>query len=80
MIVTASPATLDLDQPGSIPPAWVLSGNPETRSKMLGRTSTGPRTLWSGNAVPGSYTWHYNQDEVIIVISGERFMTRRSTR
>src|SRR5438445_800664 len=39
MIVTASPATLDLDQPGSIPPAWVLSGNPETSL----RVEKGPR-------------------------------------
>ena len=38
VIVTATPATLDLDQSGAIPSAWVLSGNPETRSKMLGRT------------------------------------------
>jgi len=75
MIVTATPATLDLDQSGAIPPAWVLSGNPETRSKMLGRTHdwTSNIVVWECGA--GSYTWHYNQDEVIIVISGEGFMT-----
>src|SRR5438270_4770809 len=75
MIVTATPATLDLDQLGAIPPAWVLSGNPETRSKILGRTHdwTSNIVVWECGA--GSYTWHYNQDEVIIVISGEGFMT-----
>jgi len=74
-IVTATPSTLDLDQPGSIPPAWVLSGNPETRSKILGRTHdwTSNIVVWECGA--GSYTWHYKQDEVIIVISGEGFMT-----
>ena len=74
-IVTATPATLDLDQLGAIPPAWVLSGNPETRSKILGRTHdwTSNIVVWECGA--GSYTWHYNQDEVIIVISGEGFMT-----
>src|SRR5207248_9666243 len=74
-IVTATPSTLDLDQPGSIPPAWVLSGNPETRSKILGRTHdwTSNIVVWECGA--GSYTWHYNQEEVSIVISGEGFMT-----
>ena len=74
-IVTASPATLDLDHPGSIPPDWVLSGKPETRSKMLGRTHDWTSNIVVWECAAGSYTWHYNQDEVIIVISGEGFMT-----
>ena len=74
-ILTATPATLELDRFGSIPPDWVLSGKPETRSKMLGRTND-----WTANVVvwectAGGYKWHYDQDEVIIVISGGGFMT-----
>jgi uncharacterized cupin superfamily protein len=74
-IITASPATLDLDRPGSIPADWILSGTPETRSKMLGRSHdwTSKIVVWECTA--GGYRWHYNQDEVIIVISGEGFMT-----
>ena len=74
-IVTASPATLELDQIGSIPTDWVIGDKVETRSKMLSRTRD-----WTANVVvwecgAGSYRWHYNQDEFIIVISGGGFMT-----
>jgi uncharacterized protein len=74
-IMTATPATLELDRFGSIPTDWVLSGKPETKSKMLGRTND-----WTANVVvwectAGGYKWHYDQDEVIIVISGGGFMT-----
>src|SRR3989454_11577082 len=53
----------------------MLSGNPETRSKLLVRTDD-----WIANVViwecgAASYKWHYNQDEAYFVISGEGFMT-----
>src|SRR2546428_3366660 len=63
MIVTATPATLDLDQPGSIPPAWVLSGNPETRSKMLGRTHD-----WTSNIV----VWECGAGELHVTLQPRR--------
>ena len=63
MIVTASPATLDLDQPGSIPTAWVLSGNPETRSKMLGRTHD-----WTSNIV----VWECGAGELHVTLQPRR--------
>jgi len=74
-IVVATPATLDLDQPGSIPADWILSGQPETRSKMLGRTNDWTANLVVWECTAGGYKWHYNQDELILVISGEGFMT-----
>lgn len=60
---------------GSMPSEWVLSGNPETRSKILGRSRDllAHIILWECGAV--SYKWHYNQDEAYIVLSGEGFMT-----
>jgi uncharacterized protein len=59
---------------GSIPPDWVLSGNPQTLSKILGRSHDllAHIIIWQCGAV--SYRWHYNQDEAYIVISGEGFM------
>ena len=74
-IVTATPATLELDEPGSIPQDWILSGQPETRSKMLGRSHDWTSNIVVWECTAGGYKWHYNQDEVIIVISGEGFMT-----
>ena len=60
---------------GSIPSEWVLSGNPQTRSKLLGKTQDrlAYAMLWECGAV--SYKWHYTKDEAYIVLSGEGFMT-----
>src|SRR5260370_38830665 len=71
----ATPATVVLDEVGSIPPNWVLSGQPETRSKILVRTDDWlvRVVVWECGAV--SYKWHYTQDEAYVVLSGEGFMT-----
>lgn len=74
LLVSATLADVKLE-PGSIPPEWLLSGQPETRSKFLGRTADrlGYAMLWECGAV--SYKWHYRNDEAYIVLSGEGFMT-----
>jgi uncharacterized protein len=74
-ILLATPASVVLDGSGSIPPEWLLSGDPETRSKILLRSHDwiAHIILWECGAV--SYKWHYNQDEAYIVLSGEGFMT-----
>jgi uncharacterized cupin superfamily protein len=58
-----------------IPAESMISGNPEIRSKILGRTKDllAVAVLWECGAC--SYKWHYNQDEAYIVLSGEGFMT-----
>jgi uncharacterized protein len=60
---------------GAIPAHWLLSGQPETRSKVLGKSHDrlGYVMLWECGAV--TYKWHYNKDEAYIVLSGEGFMT-----
>jgi uncharacterized cupin superfamily protein len=74
-IMLANPATVVLDDVGSIRPDWLLSGHPETRSKILVRTHDwiAHVIVWECGAV--SYKWHYDQDEAYIVLSGEGFMT-----
>ena len=73
-ILSSTLADIELE-PGSIPSEWLLSGQPETRSKVLGksRDRLGYIMLWECGAV--SYKWHYSQDEAYIVLSGEGFMT-----
>ncbi len=73
-IIKVTPADLELEV-GAFPAEWVLSGNPEMRSKLLLKT---PDWLvhvvaWECGAV--SYKWHYANDEAYVVISGEGFMT-----
>jgi len=57
----------------SIPSEWFLSGQPETRSKLLGKTRDRLAyiMLWECGAV--SFKWHYARDEVFVVLSGEAF-------
>jgi uncharacterized cupin superfamily protein len=75
-IVTATPATSELGtQIVPILPSWVLGGSPVTRSKNVVRSHD-----WTSNVVvwectAGSFNWHYSQDEVVIVVSGEVFIT-----
>jgi uncharacterized protein len=61
-------------EPGSIPSDWLLSGEPTTRSKLLGKSRDRLAfvMLWECGAV--SYKWHYDRDEAYIVLSGEGFM------
>lgn len=63
---------------GTIPPEWVLSGQPETRSKLLGKTPDRLAyiMLWECGAV--SFRWHYSRDEAFIGLSGEAFMIDES--
>ena len=65
-------------EPGSIPAEWLLSGDPQTRSRLLGKSPDrlGYVMLWECGAV--SYKWHYAEDEAYIVLSGEGFMTDRN--
>jgi uncharacterized protein len=62
-------------EPDSIPPHWLLGGQAETRSKIIGqsRDRLGYIVVWECGAV--SYKWHYSRDEAYIVLSGEGFMT-----
>jgi uncharacterized protein len=73
-ILSSTLANVQLER-SSIPTEWLLSGDPETRSKLLGKTRDRLAyiILWECGAV--SYKWHYNQDESYIVLSGEGFMT-----
>ena len=73
-ILSSTLADVQLER-SSIPTEWLLSGDPETRSKLLGKTRDRLAyiMLWECGAV--SYKWHYNQDESYIVLSGEGFMT-----
>lgn len=74
LILSSTLGDVELE-PGSIPSEWLLSGEPETRSKVLGksRDRLAYIMLWECGAV--SYKWRYDQDEAYIVLSGEGFMT-----
>lgn len=72
-ILMATPANVELE-PEPIPAAWILSGIPEARSKILARSKDWASTIVVWDCTAGSFTWHYSQDEAILVVSGECFM------
>lgn len=72
-IVMASPANVELN-PEPIPQEWMLSGAPVARSRNLVRSHDWTSTVVVWDCTAGSFRWHYNQDEAILVISGEAFL------
>lgn len=72
VIETAASAALE---PSSISPDWILAGTPEARNKVLARSQD--RTSWIvvWECTAGRFNWHYNEDETVVVISGEVFIT-----
>ena len=75
-IITANPATFDLD-PKIVPilPNWVLGGSPVTRSGRIVRSHDWTSNIVVWHCTAGSFTWRYVQDEVVIIVCGEVFIT-----
>ena len=73
-IVIEAAASTDLE-PAPISPDWILAGTPEARSKMVVKTRdrTSSITVWECTA--GRFNWHYSEDETVVVILGEVFIT-----
>jgi uncharacterized protein len=73
-VVFAAPADVEL-QPAPIPADWITEGSPQARSKRLGASADGTASIMAWSCTPGRFTWHYNVDEFIHIISGEIFVT-----
>lgn len=75
-IVTATPATFEL-RPETEPilSSWVLTGTPVTRSKNVVRSHDWTSNIVVWECTAGSFNWHYSKDEVVVVVSGEAFIT-----
>src|SRR5207245_1703114 len=73
--IVVAPATTADRTAGPVTPSWVLSGKPETRSKELARSHDRTSNVMAWDCTAGSFTWHYNKDEVLVVLEGEAFIT-----
>jgi len=54
----------------------VFSGSPVARSKVVARSKDWFSSLVVWDCTAGSFCWHYGQDEVIVIISGELVLLR----
>jgi len=69
-VVMGTAETCELG-PEPINKEWILSGEPVARSKVVGRSKDWSSSVVVWDCTAGSFYWHYRQDEVIVVISGD---------
>jgi uncharacterized cupin superfamily protein len=75
-IVMITPATAEIEPKAeAISRHGVLSGTPEMRTKSVARSHdwTSNMVIWECTA--GSFNWHYSQDEMLVIVSGEAVIT-----
>jgi uncharacterized protein len=73
-VVIAAAAAASLG-PAPILPDWILAGAPEARSKILAKSHDGTSYIMVWECTAGRFNWHYHEDETVVVISGEVFVT-----
>lgn len=73
-IVLETAASVELNSE-PIPKDWILSGSPEARAKKLAKSADFTSYIMVWDCTPGRFTWHYNKDETLVVVSGEVFIT-----
>jgi uncharacterized cupin superfamily protein len=56
----------------------ILRGNPEARSAVLARSRDRTSTTFAWECTPGEFTWDYAQDETLVVLTGEAFVTNEA--
>ena len=56
-------------------PGWILAGTPEARSTLLAKSRDGNSYIMAWECTPGEFNWHYAEDETVVVLSGEAFVT-----
>jgi uncharacterized protein len=76
-IVFATAAAAELD-PEPIPKDWILSGAPVATGKKLAKSSDFTSYVMVWECTPGNFTWRYNKDETLVVLTGEVFITNEN--
>ena len=73
-IVIEATASVDLE-PAPISADWILDGTPEARSRLLTKSGDRTSSIMVWECTPGRFSWHYSEDETVVVVSGEVFIT-----
>src|SRR5437879_6148164 len=76
-VTRRSAPTANLD-PAPIPASWILQGAPEATKKQLVRSTDRNSYIVAWDCTPGRFTWHYSEDETLVVISVEAFITNET--
>src|SRR5262245_5766413 len=73
-IVTATAASTEL-RPAPIASSWILSGRPDARNKQMALSDDRTSYVMVWDCAPGEFNWHYTEDETVVIVSGEVFIT-----
>lgn len=73
-ILTAAIAATEL-QPAPITPHWILGGTPQASNKLLGFSEDRASYIVVWECTPGQFKWHYTEDETVVIIAGETYLT-----
>ena len=77
----STPVQKRLERDGMIPVASVYpasvnwAGAPQARSKVLAKSHDRTSSIVVWECTAGRFNWHYGEDETVVVISGEVFIT-----
>jgi uncharacterized cupin superfamily protein len=75
-IVIAKPTAFELSvEEMPISPNSVLSGAPTSRIKSVVRSRDWTSQVVVWECTGGTFKWRYRQDEVVVIVSGEVFIT-----
>jgi uncharacterized protein len=61
--------------PAPISPDWILAGTPIARSKILATSHDRTTSIMVWECTAGRFNWNYSEDEIVMVIAGEVFVT-----
>ena len=56
-------------------PGWILAGTPEARATLLAKSRDSNSYIMAWECTPGEFVFHYAEDETVVVLSGEAFVT-----
>jgi uncharacterized protein len=76
-IVISAPASADLER-APISSDWILSGTPEARNRLLAKSHDRTSSVIVWECTAGCFNWHYSEDQTVVVMSGEVFITIES--
>jgi len=76
ILLVDNPAAIDLE-PEPIPRDWILAGAPAASVKMLSRSRDWTSSIIVWECTPGRFSYHYNKDEILFVISGHATITNK---
>ena len=73
--IVLAPSTADELKWAPIRADWILEGEPEARRSVLAKSEDRTSYMMCWECTPGRFNWDYPQDEAVVIVGGEVFIT-----